>query len=212
MPSLSESAPGLTYAQRERFLRDRHHFNHRWVRFPSLGGDWGLGPTFITNKCVNCHVGGGRGRPPESPNEQPMSLIVLLSVPGVGQHDAPLPHPHYGDQVQNAALMGQDRDDTSLGDRVPPEAEVFIDWHTTSVASEDGEEVELRQPRLRWGRLWFGPVDDTTVTSLRVSQPIHGLGLLEAVPEADIAAIAAHQKTPGFNGRMNRVRDDVAKG
>jgi CxxC motif-containing protein (DUF1111 family) len=32
------------------------------------------------------------------------------------------------------------------------------------------------------------------------------------VPEADIVAISAHQKTLGFNGRVNRVRDDVTKG
>lgn len=47
--AFSDPPPALSYAQRERFLRGRHHFNHRWVRFPSLGGDWGLGPTFITN-------------------------------------------------------------------------------------------------------------------------------------------------------------------
>jgi CxxC motif-containing protein (DUF1111 family) len=210
--ALSEPAPTLTYAQRERFERGRHHFNHRWVQFPSHGGDWGLGPNFITNKCVSCHVGAGRGRPPESATEQPMSLLVRLSVPGAGQQDAPVPHPNYGDQVQNAGLMGQDRDDTFLGDRVPPEAEVFIDWKTTTVAFADGEQVELREPRLRRGRLWFGPVGDTTKTSLRVAQPIHGLGLLKAVPEADIVAIDALQKTLGFNGRVNLVRDDIAKG
>jgi len=207
--AFTEPAPVLTYAQRERFLRGRHHFNHRWVQFPSLGGDWGLGPTFITNKCVNCHVGGGRGRPPESATEQPISLLVRLSVPGTSAFDAPLPHPHYGDQIQNAGLMGQERDDTFLGDRVPPEAEVFIDWQTTMVTFEDGEQVELRHPRLRWGKLWFGPVGDTTMTSLRVAQPIHGLGLLEAVPESDIVAIAERQRALGFNGRVNRVRNDI---
>lgn len=98
--ALSEATPTLTYAQRERFQRGRHHFNHRWVQFPSLGGDWGLGPTFITNKCVNCHVGAGRGRPPESANEQPISLFVRLSVPGSGPDDAPVSHPHYGDQSE----------------------------------------------------------------------------------------------------------------
>jgi CxxC motif-containing protein (DUF1111 family) len=138
-----------------------------------------------------------------------VSLIVRLSLPGAGLHDAPLPHPYYGDQVQNAGLMGQDRDDTFLGDGVPPEAEVFIDWQTTKVAFEDGEQVELRQPRLRWGRMWFGPLGNAAMTSLQVAQPIHGLGLLEAVPEADIVAIAEHQKSMGFNGRINRVRDDI---
>jgi len=206
-----EPAPGLSYAQRERFMRGRHHFHHRWVQFPSLGGDWGLGPTFITNKCVACHVGAGRGRPPESAAEQPVAMIVRLSVPGDGVHGAPQPHPQYGDQIQNSGLMGQDRDDTFLGDRVTPEAEIFIDWEAKNVAFEDGSLVELRRPMIRWGRLWFGPIGDSTMTSLRVAQPIHGLGLLEAVPEEAILAIAAMQRAMGLNGRTNRVRDDIGK-
>jgi CxxC motif-containing protein (DUF1111 family) len=32
------------------------------------------------------------------------------------------------------------------------------------------------------------------------------------VPEGDIVAIAAQQKTLGFNGRVNRVRDDITRG
>ena len=49
----SAPAPGLTYRQHEMFLRGRQHFNQKWVVAPSLGGDWGLGPTFITDRCVS---------------------------------------------------------------------------------------------------------------------------------------------------------------
>lgn len=205
-----EPAPGLDYHQRERFLRGRHHFNQRWVQFPSLGGDWGLGPTFITNRCVACHVGGGRGRPPESATEQPLSLLVRISIPGAGPHGAPKPHPHYGDQLQNAGLMGQDRDDTFLGDRVPPEAELFVDWETREIAFADGEAVVLRRPKLRVGRTWFGPLGDDTMTSLRLAPPVFGLGLLEAVPDETLLAIARAQAAQGFRGRVNLVRDDIA--
>ncbi|MGQ0579303.1 MAG: di-heme oxidoredictase family protein, partial [Betaproteobacteria bacterium] len=59
--AFSEPAPVLDHRQREKFLRGRHHFNQKWVVFPSLGGDWGLGPTFIADRCSGCHVGGGRG-------------------------------------------------------------------------------------------------------------------------------------------------------
>lgn len=207
----TEPAPGLDYRQRERFLRGRHHFHQRWVQFPSLGGDWGLGPTFITNKCVACHVGAGRGRPPEGADEQLMSVLIRISVPGSGERDAPGPHPHYGDQIQNQGLMGQDRDDTFLGDRVAPEAEVFVDWEATEVTFADGETVQLRRPRVRFGKTWFGPIGDTTLVSLRMAQPIHGLGLIEAIPEETVLAIAAEQKRLGFNGRPNYVRDDIRK-
>jgi CxxC motif-containing protein (DUF1111 family) len=207
-----DQAPnGLPYKVQEKFMRGRHHFNQRWVQFPSIGGDWGLGPTFITNKCVACHVRAGRGMPPEKPDEQVMAVLVRISIPGENEHGGPKPHPAYGDQIQNQGLMGQDRDDTFLGDRVPPEAEVFIDWETSKVAFGDGEVVELRKPKVRWGKLWFGPIGDDTMMSLRMAQPIQGLGLLEAVPEEAILRIAEEQKALGFNGRPNWVRDDINK-
>ncbi|MEO8037431.1 MAG: di-heme oxidoredictase family protein [Betaproteobacteria bacterium] len=205
-----DQAPvGMAYRPLQKFLRGRHHFNQRWVQFPSIGGDWGLGPTFITNKCVGCHVRAGRGAPPEKPDEQVLSVLVRISIPGENAFGGPKPHPVYGDQIQNRGLMGQDRDDTFLGERVTPEAEVFLDWETSTVAFADGEQVELRKPKVRWGRLWFGPIGDDTMISLRMAQPIQGLGLLEAIPEATILKLAEAQKLQGLNGRPNWVRDDI---
>jgi CxxC motif-containing protein (DUF1111 family) len=45
--------------------------------------------------------------------------------------------------------------------------------------------------------------------SLRNAQPLLGLGLLEAVPEQTLLALAQAQKAQGVNGRPNYVRDDV---
>ena len=207
--SFAEPAPVLTYRQQQKFLRGRHHFNQNWVQFPSLGGDWGLGPTFITDRCSACHVKAGRGAPPESADQQAMSLLVRLSVPGEGAYGGPKPHPVYGDQIQNRGLMGQDRDATFLGERVFPEVDVYIDWEESTVAFDDGEKVSLRKPKIRWGKAWFGPIGPEAMTSLRMAQPIQGLGLIEAVPEATILALAEQQKSLGFNGRPNRVRDDI---
>lgn len=209
--AFDQAPAGMGYQPLQKFMRGRHHFNQRWVQFPSIGGDWGLGPTFITNKCVTCHVRAGRGAPPEKPDEQVMAVLVRLSIPGETEHGGPKPHPAYGDQIQNQGLMGQDRDDTFLGERVTPEAEVFLDWETSTVALADGEQVELRKPKVRWGKLWFGPLGDDTMISLRMAQPIQGLGLLEAVPEETILKLAEEQKALGFNGRPNWVRDDINK-
>ncbi len=206
-----EPAQVLNYPQRERFLRGRQHFNQKWVVFPSLGGDWGLGPTFITDRCSGCHVKGGRGTPPAKSDEQPMSLLVRISIPGEDEHGGPKPHPNYGDQIQNQGLMGQDRDGTFLGERVTPEAEIFVDWDTREVAFADGEKVTLRKPRLRWGKLWFGPLGEDLMTSLRLAQPVFGLGLLEAVPEETLLAVAEKQKQLGYNGRINQVWDAINK-
>ena len=209
--AFSEPAPVLDYRQREKFLRGRLHFNQKWVVFPSLGGDWGLGPTFIADRCSGCHVGGGRGDTPKSADQQLLSVLVRISIPGEDEHGGPKPHPNYGDQIQNQGLMGQDRDATYLGERVPPEANLYLDWQETSVTFTDGDTVALRKPRLRVEKLNFGPLGPEVMYSLRIAQPTFGLGLLESMNEADILAIAERQKVQGVNGRPNYVWDAIGK-
>ena len=207
----SAPAPVLTYRESEKFLRGRQHFNQRWVVFPSLGGDWGLGPTFIADRCSGCHVGGGRGHPPKSPEEQLLSVLVRISLPGEGEHGEPVPHPNYGDQIQNQGLMGQDKDATYLGERVRQEANLYLDWEESPLTFADGERVMLRKPKLRVEKLNFGPLGPEVMYSLRIAQPTYGLGMLEAVTEADILAIAEKQKSQGVNGRPNYVWDGIGK-
>jgi CxxC motif-containing protein (DUF1111 family) len=91
----------------------------------------------------------------------------------------------------------------------PGEADVYIDWMPSSVTLADGTPVELRRPKLRMENLRFGPLGEQSMTSLRNTQVIYGLGFLEAVPESTLKDIAALQKKQGLNGRLNYVRDDI---
>ena len=63
-------------------------------------------------------------------------------------------------------------------------------------AGHDGTVVALRAPRVSFEALAFGPLDAAGV-SLRVAPPLHGLGLLAAVPEAALDALAARPAAPG---------------
>jgi len=209
--AFSEPITVLNYKQHQKFMRGRQHFNQKWVVFPGLGGDWGLGPTFITDRCSGCHVGGGRGPVPSSPDEQLMAVLVRISIPGLDEHGGPKPHPNYGDQIQNQGLMGQDKDSTFLGERVRQEADVYIDWENVEASFEDGEKIVLRKPKLRIENLNFGPLEPEVMYSLRFAQPVFGLGLLEAIPESDILALAEQQKAEGFNGRPNYVWNAIEK-
>ena len=180
--AFAEPITVLNYKQHQKFMRGRHHFNQRWVVFPGLGGDWGLGPTFITDRCSACHVGGGRGTAPKSSEEQLMAVLVRISIPGLDKNGGPKPHPNYGDQIQNQGLMGQNKDSTFLGERVRQEADVYIDWENVDTSFADGERIVLRKPKLRIENLNFGPLGPEVMYSLRLAQPVFGLGLLEAVP------------------------------
>lgn len=205
----SEPAPALTYAQQAPFMAGRSHFKRPWVTFGLPTGDWGLGPTFIADRCTGCHVGGGRGNPPSSPDRQLTSTLVRISKPGADQHGAPLPLENYGDQLQNNALRGQSLDMAYSDKPVPAEAEIFLDWFEQEVLLSDGERVSLRAPRLRIEKLAFGPLDSDVMTSLRNASPVFGLGLLQAVSEEMLQEIAAHQRSLGYNGRVNRVWDEI---
>ena len=95
----SEPAPVLSLAQWRQFMAGRSVFQRQWASIVSLDGDWGLGPTFVADRCVACHINTGRGHPPDSADKQPLSTLVRLSVAGRDVHGGPMPHPDYGDQI-----------------------------------------------------------------------------------------------------------------
>jgi len=207
--AFSEPASVLTSKQRQLFMAGRSVFKRQWASVNSLNGDWGLGPTFVADRCSACHVNTGGGLPPQSSDEQLLSMLVRLSIPGTDEHGGPKPHPSYGDQFQNRSLDGRNVDFAYAGAPVPNEADLFLDWEETKVTFADGETLSLRKPKLRIENLKFGDLDSSVMTSLRIAQPLVGIGLLEAVPEETILSIAQKQRAQNVNGRPNRVWDAV---
>lgn len=195
---------GLTHAQRQKFMAGEKQFRAPWVVFPLLGGEWGLGPTFLANSCVGCHVQAGRGRTFDQPDAIVFQQLLRLSVPGDGPGGAPVAHPDYGDQLQVFGV------NVGLKENLKPgEAELYIDWKTKTVTLPDGTSVALREPAFRIEKPNFGEIGPEVMTSLRNTQVVFGMGYLEAVPEADILALAQMQKSMGLNGRPNYVQDDM---
>ena len=197
---------GLSHSQLQKFKTGEKQFKAPWVVFPLLGGEWGLGPTFLANSCVACHVQAGRGRTNDKSDAVVFQQLLRLSVPGQGPDGAPNPHPHYGDQLQVFGV------NVGLKENMKPgEAELYVDWLAEPVTLSDGEKVELRKPKIRIEKPNFGSIDETVMTSLRNTQVVFGMGYLEAVTEEDILALAKLQQSQGLNGRPNYVRDDINK-
>jgi CxxC motif-containing protein (DUF1111 family) len=190
--------PGpLDPAQLPLFEEGRIAFVQRWVVAPSPFGLWGRGPLSNGEGCSDCHAGAGRGGPPADTAEPLRSMLVRLSTPGKDAHGGPLPEPAYGDQLQFQGVLG----------KVAGEGEAYLRWREETVVLADGERVSLRAPVLELGGLAYGPLDAQTLYSVRAAPPVFGLGLLEAVPDEALLAIAASQKQAGFAGRLNRVWD-----
>ncbi|NDY91570.1 c-type cytochrome [Ideonella sp. TBM-1] len=195
--------------ERTRFAVGNSFFRRNWVEAPaSTTARDGLGPHFIARSCGGCHVQDGRGAPPDfraglQPRHEPLvGLLIRLSVPGVGAHGGVVPDPVYGDQFNNAAIPG-----------VRPEGRVAMHWTPVHGRFADGTRYTLRQPHYRLTDLGYGPTAPDLMLSPRVAPQLAGVGLLEAIPAAEIERNAAEQAAqPGpIKGQPNRVWDDYAQ-
>ncbi|MGQ0699831.1 MAG: di-heme oxidoreductase family protein [Panacagrimonas sp.] len=196
--AFSLPAPNLDARQLRDFSFGNRLFNTNWVLTGSSTVTFdGLGPLFNRVSCSGCHVRDGRGRPPE-PDEPMESMLVRISVPGKAPHGGPNPHPVYGDQIQDRAIPS-----------VAPEARVVLSWEEIEGKYSDGEAYVLRRPRISFADHGYGPLGQDVSISPRVAQGMIGLGLLEAVPESSMLAMADPDDSDGdgISGRVNRVWD-----
>ncbi|QYK40354.1 MAG: c-type cytochrome [Paracoccaceae bacterium] len=183
-------------------------FRKIWVSAPSsTQASDGLGPLYNARGCQNCHIKDGRGHPPEGPGDTAVSMFLRVSIPGaptdveaamaeIGDYIATLPDPTYGGQLQDFGTPGQ-----------PAEYRLDITYEDVAVALSDGETVMLRRPSYRAADLGYGPLHPDAMLSPRVAPQMIGLGLLEAIPAADILALADPDDSDGdgVSGRPNIV-------
>ena len=205
--AFSFPAANLSEPERTRFVVGNSFFRRNWVEAPSsTRARDGLGPHFIARSCGGCHDQDGRGAPPEIRNglavEQPVALLVRLSVPGTGPHGGPSPEPTYGDQFDNAAVQG-----------VKPEGQVTMREEAVPGRFDDGTPYTLRRPVYGLRKLGYGPLARGTMMSPRVAPQLIGVGLLQAIPEAELLRNAEEQAAAGgpIRGVPNRVWDATVR-
>lgn len=180
-------------------------FRKIWVSSPSstLASD-GLGPIYNARSCQRCHIKDGRGHPPEDHDDNAVSMFLRVSIPGDARHAmaeiedyiATAPEPTYGTQLQDSSVAN-----------VPAEYRLQIDYTETEVALSGGETAHLRVPTYTAADLGYGPLHPEAMLSPRVAPQMIGLGLLEAIPAADILALADPDDADGngISGRANIV-------
>jgi CxxC motif-containing protein (DUF1111 family) len=186
---------------REAFQRGNVIFNQAWDPLPGDDPTFdGLGPVFNQHACADCHINNGRGRAPAGPDEPMESALVRISLPArrVTSRNIPRPVPRYGDQIQDQAIAG-----------VPAEGRVRVSWSEIPGRYGDGTHYSLRTPTVAITDPAFGPLPEDTLYSLRVANPMIGLGLLELVSEDTLNALTDPQDVDGdgISGVVNRVWD-----
>lgn len=187
--------------RRDTFFLGNAVFNRGWVTAPASVADFdGLGPVFNATNCSACHFKDGRGRPPEKADESFLSMLLRLSVPGKAPNGGVVPDPTYGDQLQENGVLG-----------VPGEGVSRVTYVEEPGAFADGTPYSLRRPTYTIESLGYGPLDPQIRISPRVAPFVSGVGLLEAVPEEAILALADPEDRDhdGISGRPNHVWDQA---
>jgi CxxC motif-containing protein (DUF1111 family) len=172
-------------------------FNTNWVEFPaSVKAFDGLGPTFNRVSCSGCHTKDGRGTPPVEGIGPMDSILLRISLPGTSTHGGPKPVPGYGDQLNERAIAG-----------VAAEGTLNITYEESGGSYRDGTPYTLRKPTYRIANGKHGPMPSNALFSPRVAPHMIGLGLLEAVTDETLLALADPEDRNGddVSGRPNKV-------
>ncbi len=207
--AFSQPSGNITFEDELTFKVGNGLFRKLWVSSPSstLASD-GLGPLFNARSCQRCHIKDGRGHPPEDVDDNNVSMFLRVSIMDpdgvpddaaiaeIVDYVATLPDPTYGTQLQDFAVQGH-ASEYALG----------ITYREETVTLADGTEVSLRHPTYAADNLGYGPLAEGAMLSPRVAPQMIGLGLLEAIPAADILANADPDDidNDGISGRPNIV-------
>ena len=196
--SFALAAANLNNQERRIFEVGDSFFTQNWVTAPaSTEARDGLGPTFNAQSCSSCHTLDGRAQPPADNDDPERGLLFRLSIPGVDPvTGGPLPDPVYGGQLQDRGIL-----------TVSPEGRFLINYREMPGAYEDGTPYTLLQPDYSFAELAFGPTHPELLISPRIAPAVFGGGLLEAIPESAILALADPDDSDGdgISGRANMV-------
>ena len=189
LPNLDEA--GLA----EHFLSDAA-FEQQFVSAPAeqFGG---LGPVYNHTSCNGCHVRNGRSSIPQFAGDPMSGLLLRLSVPGFDEHGGPLGAPGFGGQLQNKSIYG-----------VQAEGTIAVSEEQKIMTYADGSSVILTHPTYSIADAYMA-LPENLMISPRNAPPVFGLGLLEAITEAEILSHAdpADQNGDGVSGHPNTVYD-----
>lgn len=158
----------------------------------------GIGPIFNNTSCVSCHPKDGRAPFPKNINAL-SGFFLRASLPGIATDGGPVPVPNFGLQIQNQANFGFDA-----------EAKFQVTYTPIIETLADGTKITLQKPTYSLVDSYMS-IPSNIMLSPRLAAPVFGLGLLEAITEADILM---HEDIndddgDGISGKANYVFDFV---
>ncbi|MDE3273141.1 di-heme oxidoreductase family protein [Pseudoalteromonas sp. G4] len=173
-------------------------FRDPWVAAPAATTDRdGLGPLYNARSCKACHIRGGRGKLVGEGIHSPMALLFRL---GHSQNGDAVDK-HYGGQFQPFAIK------LAKPASLVAEGKVKIQYETLTGHYADGTAYQLTKPSYQLVDLGYGELEPSTVLSPRYAPALYGMGLLDAISEADLLSQQDinDQNKDGISAKYNRV-------
>lgn len=197
--AFSIPAENLSSNELEIHLEGDAQFEQIFVTAPANINS-GLGPIFNNNACDKCHPKDGRSKFPDN-FDTTNGFFLRTSIPGTDAHGGPKPTPGFGVQIQNQAIYGYQK-----------EAKLAVTFEYITETFPDGTQVELRKPTFSIANSYI-PFPSNAMISPRMSMPVFGLGLIEAIPESRILELQDIDDAngDGISGKANYVWDDFTQ-
>lgn len=154
----------------------------------------GLGPGFNNASCGGCHLDNGRGPTKFSRgNTVGSTMIVKVSLKGLQSNGAPKDVPGVGEQLADHSTGGTER------------TKIRLSFVPVTGGYPDGTKYTLRRPVLDYRLRTINR--RKLVESLRMTPPVIGPGLLEAIEESKILELSDPKDLDGdgISGRPNYV-------
>lgn len=201
----------------------------------------GLGPAFNNDSCIACHARDGRSNYPAGALrdggedwfklEDDAGAFLRISIEGdevcepsqANRFCEPVAVPGFSAQLFHRGVAGLRPDSPLSG-----QADVYVRFETQEIGYADGATVTLRRPVFEVRNPYDNPGEERPEDphaepvsrlfqsdvrfSLRMTPPVFGTGLLEAMPQDAILALADPEDVDGdgISGRPNWVHDPVA--
>lgn len=236
----STPAPNLTENELALHLEGDVNFEASFTTAPNTAHPAldGLGPVFNNADCNSCHQRDGRNSTPFlAANE---TRVKLGSAAGIflriskapdevctrgtadNNYCAPIAVPDFGGQLFHRGVLKARSDWES--NAFVGQADVYLSNERSKISYADGKVVQLKKPLFDVENPYDAPgetkqsanitsnlLQDDVLMGWRNGMPVFGLGLLEAILEADILANTDENDTngDGISGRANWVFDAI---
>ena len=188
--AFSLTARNINHYERQAFADGKAIFEASWTPVGPEGFG-GLGPNFDATACSSCHLEDGRAAGPSGDGGLPTGVTVKLVT------DDPATINEFGAVLSAHSASG------------PGEAVVTVRYEDVVGEFDDGTPYTLRRPIYSVELTGDGELPDDAAIGVRVAPQLPGMGLLELIPDAELAALADPDDLDGdgISGRLAAATD-----